>query len=204
MGGGSLVDKVARTGSYSRKTKETDITISLALDGTGKAEISTGIGFFDHMLTALAVHGGFDLSLAAKGDLEVDGHHTVEDCGICLGQALKEALGDRAGIARFGSMLLPMDEALAQVAVDLSGRPYFKYNAEFVQPMTGDYDTSLTREFFQAVATHSGMTLHIRLLEGENDHHATEAIYKAFAHALKQAVSTDGRDEVLSSKGVLA
>jgi imidazoleglycerol-phosphate dehydratase len=199
-----FMDKAARIGTCHRKTKETDIALSVNLDGEGKSQIDTGIGFFDHMLTAMAVHGSFDLSVAAKGDLEVDGHHTVEDCGICLGQALKDALGDRSGIARFGSMLLPMDEALAQVVLDISGRPFLKYNAVFASPVMGAYDTSLTREFFQAVAASSGMTLHIRLLEGENSHHATEAIFKAFAHALKQAVALSGRDTALSSKGALA
>jgi len=197
------VNEATRIGTCNRKTKETDISLSLRLDGKGTATGNTGIGFFDHMLTALAVHGSFDLTLTVRGDLEVDGHHTVEDCGICLGQALKEALGDRSGIARFGSMLLPMDEALAQVALDLSGRPYLKYDAALSNPMIGGYDTSLTKEFFQAVAASSGMTLHIRLLEGENDHHATEAIYKAFAHALKQAVSLREQNAPHSSKGVL-
>lgn len=192
-----------RTGSCQRKTKETDVALTLGLDGEGRYQIDTGIGFFDHMLTAFAVHGSFDLSLKAKGDLQVDGHHTVEDCGICLGLALKEALGDKSGIARYGSMLLPMDEALAQVAIDISGRPYFKYDAVFTSPRIGQYDTSLTREFYQALASSSGMTLHIRLLEGENDHHATEAIYKAFAHALRQAVAPSASGAALSSKGVL-
>ena len=199
-----MTGRPARKGSCARKTKETDITIELSLDGSGKSDIHTGIGFFDHMLTALTVHGSLDLTLSAKGDLEVDGHHTVEDCGIVFGQALKEALGDKSGIARFGSMLLPMDEALAQVALDISGRPFLKYDAAFSGQMVGDYDASLTKEFFQALATAAGLTLHIRLLEGENDHHSCEAIYKAFAHALRQAVAPREQQTALSSKGVLA
>ena len=193
-----------RFGTCKRKTKETDISVSLRIDGEGKYDIRTGIGFFDHMLTALAVHSAMDIELAAVGDLEVDGHHTVEDCGIALGSALKEALGDKAGITRYGSMLLPMDDALAQVTLDLSGRPYLRYNATFAEQRIGDYDASLTREFFQALAFSAGITLHIRLLDGENGHHACEAIYKAFAHALKQAVAVTGGQSPLSSKGVLA
>ena len=192
-----------RAGAIKRKTAETDITLSLSLDGEGKHEIETGIGFFDHMLVALAVHASLDLSITAKGDLAVDGHHTVEDCGICLGQALKEALGDKGGIARYGSMLLPMDEALASAALDVSGRPYLKYDAVFANQWVGGYDTSLTKEFFQALANHAGITLHLRLLEGENSHHSTEALFKAFAHALKQAVAPRDMGAALSSKGTL-
>ena len=199
-----MADRPERKSVCTRTTKETAITLELNIDGEGRSDIRTGIGFFDHMLTALAVHGSLDIALAAQGDLEVDGHHTVEDCGIVLGQALKEALGDRSGIARFGSMLLPMDDALAQVALDISGRPYCKYSAAFAEPMIGDYDAGLTKEFFQALAFNAGITLHIRLLEGENGHHACEAIFKAFAHALRQAVALRGQETALSSKGVLS
>ncbi len=198
------MEKQERTGRCLRKTKETDIAAAVNIDGRGQADISTGIGFFDHMLTALAVHSSIDLSLRAVGDIQVDGHHTVEDCGIALGQALKEALGDKAGINRFGQMLLPMDDALAQVALDISGRPYLVFKAAFTNQLIGSYDTCLTKEFFQGLAVSAGITLHIRLLEGENDHHACEAIFKAFAHSLKQAMTLNGAKEVLSSKGVLA
>jgi len=192
-----------RRSKYSRTTKETNIRLDLNLDGEGSYDIRTGIGFFDHMLTAIAVHGAMDLLLEADGDLEVDGHHTVEDCGIVFGQALREALGDKAGIARYGSMLLPMDGSLAQVALDISGRPYLKFDADFQGGRTGDFDTDLLAEFFRALAFAAGITLHIRLLEGDNDHHSCEAICKAFAHALKTAVRCDGQAQVLSSKGVL-
>jgi imidazoleglycerol-phosphate dehydratase len=197
------VEKLERKGRCLRKTKETDIAVEVSLGGPGRADIHTGIGFFDHMLTALALHGGLDLSLRAAGDIRVDGHHTVEDCGIALGQAIKEALGDKAGVNRFGHMLLPMDDALAQVALDLSGRPYLVFKAAFVNPMIGGYDTCLTKEFFQGLAFAAGITLHIRLLDGENDHHSCEAIFKAFGHALKQAAAFSGGKEVLSAKGVL-
>jgi len=155
------------------------------------------------MLTAVALHGSFDLSVSITGDLEVDGHHTVEDCGIVLGQAIKEALGDKAGIARFGAMYIPMDEALAHTVLDLSGRPFLAYNAVFSEASCGAYDLCLTREFFQALSYSAGLTLHIRLLTCENGHHGTEAIFKSFAHALRQAVSSRGSETVLSSKGVL-
>ena len=194
---------LARAGACKRKTKETDVNVSLCIDGEGKFDIHTGIGFFDHMLTALAVHGGMDLALTAAGDLEVDGHHTVEDSGIALGLALKEALGDKAGIARYGDMLLPMDDALALVALDLSGRPYLRFDAVFANPSIGAYDACLTKEFFQALAYSAGLTLHIQLMTAENDHHATEAIFKAFAHALRKAASATAGQAPLSSKGVL-
>ena len=196
-------DKPARKSAYKRTTKETDIRLELNLDGEGISDIHSGIGFFDHMLTALAVHGSLDMAFHVKGDLEVDGHHTVEDCGIVFGCALREALGDRAGIARYGGVLLPMDDALAQVALDAGGRPFLKFNAAFANPSVGSFDLSLTKEFFYALVYSAGITLHIRLLEAENDHHACEAIFKAFAHALKQAVAYDGRDAALSSKGTL-
>ena len=197
-------DTFARKASCSRKTKETSIAVDLRIDGGGSHDIHTGIGFFDHMLTAVAVHGSLDLSLTADGDLEVDGHHTVEDCGIVMGQALKEALGDKAGIARYGSMLLPMDDALAQVALDISGRPFLRFEADFTGQGTGGFETCLVVEFFRALTVSAGFTLHIRLLEGENDHHACEAIFKAFAHALKQAAARGAQGMPLSSKGVLA
>ena len=198
-----MAEKRTRQSTCERKTKETDIQLQLLLDGVGKHDIHTGIGFFDHMLTAFAVHASLDMHLKAAGDLDVDMHHTVEDCGILLGQAIKEALGDKAGIARFGYMVLPMDDALARVALDLSGRPFLKYDALFPQALIGEYDASLTKEFFQALAFHGGVTLHIRLLEGENSHHACEAIFKAFAHAFKQAIAFGSQEAVLSSKGVL-
>ncbi|MCL1804853.1 MAG: imidazoleglycerol-phosphate dehydratase HisB [Clostridiales bacterium] len=195
--------KTERTAACKRKTKETDVDLVLNLDGAGTFNIDTGIGFFDHMLAAMAVHASLDLNVSVKGDLEVDGHHTVEDCGIVLGQALKEALGDFGGIARFGSMLLPMDDALARVALDAGGRPYLKFDAAFANPSVGGFDTCLAREFFRGLVSAAGMTLHIRLLEGENDHHSCEAIFKAFGHALRQAAAPVQGQGILSSKGVL-
>lgn len=192
-----------RTSEIKRKTKETDIVLSLCLDGSGKAEISTGIGFFDHMLTAFAVHSGIDLKVSCKGDLDVDGHHTVEDVGIALGQAFLEAVGDRSGIERYGSFILPMDEALALSAIDVSGRAYLVFDAEFKAPMIGDYDTQLTEEFWRAFAMNSKTTLHIKLLSGVNDHHKAEAIFKAVAHAIKVAVAKNKDGSVLSTKGCL-
>lgn len=190
------------TVEIKRTTKETKIELTLNLDGKGSFTGSSGIGFFDHMLTAWAVHGSFDLTLQMTGDLEVDGHHTVEDVGIVLGQAVAKALEERGAIARFGSFYVPMDEALAFCAVDLSGRPYLVFDATFEHAMLGQYDTCLTREFFRALAVHSGMTLHLRLEYGENDHHKTEALFKAVAHAMRLAV-VPRQGEVLSSKGVL-
>ncbi|MCK9174575.1 MAG: imidazoleglycerol-phosphate dehydratase HisB [Desulforhopalus sp.] len=186
-----------------RKTSETDIHLSFALDGSGEYDLSTGIPFFDHMLTLFAVHGSFDLKLHADGDIEVDGHHTVEDIGICLGQALSEALGNKAGITRYGSFYLPMDETLVRVVLDLSNRPFLHYEAPVREPMLGGFDTMLTKEFFRAVCQHGGITLHIDLLHGENGHHIIEAVFKAFARALAEAVTplVDGR--VMSSKGCL-
>lgn len=191
-----------RTSNISRKTKETDINLKLNLDGTGNYEITTGIGFFDHMLTALCVHAGLDLSVSCDGDLHVDGHHTVEDVGIVLGQALKKAIGDKSGINRYGSAFVPMDEALGFCSLDISGRAYLVFNADFKSPMIGGFDTSLTEEFFRAVAFNSGITLHIKCEYGTNDHHKVEAMFKAFAHALKQAKAING-SEVLSTKGSL-
>ncbi len=190
-----------RQATICRETKETQIALHLNLEG-GERKIETGIGFFDHMLGSFAVHGGFGLILKCTGDLEVDGHHTVEDVGIALGQAVARILGDRAGIARFGSSYVPMDEALGFCALDISGRPYLVYDAPMPQPMCGQYDTCLTVEFMRAFATHAGITLHLKSMYGDNAHHITEALYKAFARALRQAVTETG-GEVLSAKGVL-
>ena len=190
-----------RKAEITRKTKETDITLTLDLDG-GNRQIDTGIGFFDHMLTAFAVHGGFGLSIRCKGDLQVDGHHTVEDCGIVLGQAIAQCLGDKAGIARFGQAFVPMDEALGFCALDISGRPYLVFDAPMPQPMCGQYDTCLTVEFMRALAVNAGLTLHLKCEYGDNAHHITEALYKALARALRQAVAVTGGG-VLSAKGVL-
>ncbi|HOV41997.1 MAG TPA: imidazoleglycerol-phosphate dehydratase HisB [Oscillospiraceae bacterium] len=191
-----------RTATVSRKTRETDINLTLNLDGTGKNSIETGIGFFDHMLTALAVHSGMDFSLSAVGDLFVDSHHTVEDTGIVIGKAFAEAVGQKIGIARYGSAYIPMDEALGFCAVDISGRPFLVFNAEFSDDRIGDFDTCLAEEFFRAFAFNAGITMHINLLYGKNDHHKCEAIFKAAAHALKQAATLRNGD-VLSTKGVL-
>ena len=194
-----------RKSVIERKTKETDIFVSLNLDGTGKADIHTGIGFFDHMLDGFARHGFFDIKVKVSGDLEVDGHHTVEDTGIVLGQVIKEALGDKSGIRRYGSFILPMDDALALCAVDLCGRPYFSYECEFPSERIGELDTELIREFFYAVSYSAGMNLHIKMLSGLNGHHRAEAMFKAFSKALDEAVSKDGRiEDVLSTKGSLA
>lgn len=187
----------------SRSTRETDIAVSLALDGSGKCDIDTGIGFFDHMLTALGSHAGLDLSVRAKGDLHVDCHHTVEDVGIVLGRALSAALGDKAGIARYGFFLLPMDESLALCALDFSGRPYLHFDCAFDHAMMGGMETAMVEEFFRALAVNAGMTLHLRLEYGANDHHRAEALFKAFAHALCMAVTLTGESGVLSTKGVL-
>lgn len=193
-----------RSVELKRKTKETDIALSLCLDGTGKSEIETGIGFFDHMLEGFAKHGFFDLTVHADGDLVVDGHHTVEDIGIVLGQAIKKAVGDKQGICRFGYFILPMDDALALCALDLGGRSYFDFSCEFASERVGEFETQLAREFFYAVAANAEMNLHIRMLSGLNDHHKIEAMFKAFAKALDQAVSYDERiTGVLSTKGTL-
>lgn len=191
-----------RTSEITRKTKETDITLKLDLDG-GEVKVSTGIGFFDHMLNSFATHGGFGLELCCKGDLEVDGHHTVEDVGIVLGKAFCEALGDKGSIERFGSFYVPMDEALAFASVDVSGRPFLVFDADFPQEMCGDYDCSLTVEFMRALAFNAGITLHIRSVYGDNSHHITEAIFKSAAHALKAAVAQNDSGKPLSTKGVL-
>ena len=191
-----------RTAEIKRKTKETDIEVFVKLDGEGKVSVNTGIGFFDHMLTAFGVHSGIDLQVECTGDLYVDGHHTVEDTGIVLGQAFAKALGDKAGIARYGSAFVPMDEALGFCALDISGRPFLAFNADFNDDKIGEYDTCLTEEFFRAFAFNSGITLHIRKEYGKNDHHVAEAIFKAVAHALKDAMEIKG-DKILSTKGVL-
>jgi imidazoleglycerol-phosphate dehydratase len=191
-----------RTAQITRTTKETDITLSIDLDGKGNVSIDSGIGFFDHMLTALAVHSGVDMDIKCKGDLYVDGHHSVEDIGICLGKAFAQALGDKAGIARYGSAFVPMDEALAFCSLDISGRSFLVFDASFSDDRIGEYDTCLTEEFFRAFAFNAGITLHIRQEYGKNDHHIAEAIFKAVAHALKQALAVNG-GAVLSTKGVL-
>lgn len=190
-----------RKAEITRKTKETEIELTLDLDG-GTRSIETGIGFFDHMLDSFAVHAGFGLAVRCKGDLAVDGHHTVEDTGIVLGQALSRCLGDKAGIARFGQAFVPMDEALGFCALDISGRPFLVYNAPMPQPMCGQYDTCLTVEFMRALAVNAGLTLHLKAEYGDNAHHITEALFKALARALRQAVTMTGGG-VLSAKGVL-
>ena len=193
-----------RIASLSRTTKETDIAITLNLDGSGKADISTGIGFFDHMLNGFSRHGLFDLTCQVRGDLDVDCHHTIEDTGIVLGEAIKAALGDKKGIRRYGSFILPMDDVLVLTAIDLSGRPYLGYDVTLSAQQVGGFDTEMVREFFYAVSYRAGMNLHIRLLSGENNHHIIEGIFKAFAKALDMAVDFDPRiSDVLSTKGSL-
>ena len=193
-----------RESKISRKTKETNIELSLNIDGSGKNSIDTGIGFFDHMLEGFSKHGFFDLDVKIKGDLRVDGHHSVEDCGIVLGNAIKEAVGDKAGINRYGYFVLPMDEVLVLCAVDLCGRPYLNFDYEFKAPMVGDFDTELVHEFFYAVSYSAGMNLHIKVLDGGNAHHVIEAMFKAFAKALDNATQKDTRlSGVLSTKGVI-
>lgn len=195
---------MARTASITRTTKETDISLTLNIDGTGVYHINTGIGFFDHMLNGFAKHGFFDLDLTCRGDLEVDSHHTVEDCGIVLGTAIKEALGDKAGITRYGSFLLPMDETLMMCAIDLSGRPYFQYDVTTTVDRLGEMDVELAKEFFYAISYSAGMNLHIKMISGENNHHILEAMFKAFAKALDQATMLDPRiNGVLSTKGTI-
>ncbi len=195
---------MAREVLVERKTKETDIKMSLNIDGTGKANINTGIGFFDHMLEGFAKHGFFDLECKIDGDLHVDGHHTVEDAGIVLGQAISKAIGDKKGIRRYGYFVLPMDDSLSLCAVDLCGRPYFVFDCEFPVERVGGLDTELVKEFFYAVSYSAGMNLHIRMLSGNNAHHMIEAMFKAFAKALDQATGMDERiTGVLSTKGTL-
>ena len=193
-----------RIAEERRTTGETDIRLKLALDGAGRAKVSTGIGFFNHMLDAFARHGLFDLEVSLKGDLEVDGHHSVEDCGIVLGNAIREALGDKSGIKRFGSCILPMDESLVLCAIDLSGRPYLVFDGEFTTEKIGYMDTEMVKEFFYAISYSAGMNLHIKVLTPGNNHHMAEAMFKAFARALAEAVSHDPRVQgILSTKGSL-
>ena len=195
---------MSRTASVERKTFETDIAVSIDLDGKGTSVIDTGIGFFDHILQCFAKHGFFDLTCRVKGDLQVDGHHTVEDAGIVLGQAIAQAVGDKKGIRRFGYFILPMDDALALCAVDLCGRPYLNFECSFPVERVGELETELVREFFYALSYSAGMNLHIKMLSGINAHHMIEAMFKAFAKALDQAVSFDPRiSDVLSTKGSL-
>lgn len=194
---------MSRKAKITRTTKETDIKVTLNLDESGNCSINTGIGFFDHMLTALAVHGGFGLEISCKGDLNVDGHHSVEDVGICLGKAFDEALGDKSGIVRFGSAFVPMDEALGFCALDISNRPFLVFNAEFSNEKIGDYESCLTEEFMRAFAFNAGITLHLRAEYGKNDHHITEALFKALAYALKQAVRLNSDGSVVSAKGAI-
>ena len=195
---------MARTADYVRKTKETDISLHLNLDGTGSSSINTGIGFFDHMLDGFARHGLFDLKVNVAGDLAVDCHHTIEDTGIVLGNAIMDAVGDKKGLRRFGSCILPMDESLVLCAVDLSGRPYLVFDGEFTTDRVGYMDTEMVKEFFYAISYTAGMNLHIRVLSGGNNHHMIEAMFKAFAKALDQATVIDPRiTDILSTKGSL-
>jgi imidazoleglycerol-phosphate dehydratase len=193
-----------RTSNISRKTKETEIQLDLYLDGGGDVRVSTGIGFFDHMLTLFAYHASFDMTIEASGDLDVDQHHTVEDIGICLGQALSDALGDKEGIKRYGWSLLPMDEALSLIALDLSGRPYLSYQVELPVQLISDFDPTCIKEFLQAVSNQAGITLHVRRLDGDNPHHILEAVFKGLGRALRMAVSLDESvGEIPSTKGTL-
>jgi imidazoleglycerol-phosphate dehydratase len=195
-----------RQAKVKRETGETSIALSINLDGTGKADINTGIGFLDHMLTLLSRHSLIDMTIAAKGDLHVDFHHTAEDVGIALGQAFKEALGDKKGITRYADCLMPMDETLTRVALDISGRPFLVFKSTFPTPKVGDFDTELVREWFQAFAINAGLTLHVETLYGDNSHHIAESCYKGLARVLRHAVSVDSRakDMVPSTKGTLS
>ena len=195
---------MARTATVTRNTRETQITLTLALDGTGKTDLHTGIGFFDHMLDGFARHGLFDLGVTCHGDLDVDCHHTIEDIGIALGTALKEALGDKAGLVRYGSCMLPMDETLALCAVDLGGRPYFVYDAAFAGQSCGGMDTQMAREFFYAVSYSAMMNLHLKILDAGNNHHMAEALFKSFGKALDMATGMEPRiKEAWTTKGKL-
>ncbi len=195
----------ARIVTYSRDTKETKITVTLNLDGSGKSNIQTGIGFFDHMLEGFARHGLFDLEVSVQGDLNVDCHHTIEDTGIVLGQAIAKALGDKKGIKRYGSFVIPMDETLALCAIDLSGRPYLNFNADFTVEKLGDFDTEMFKEFFYAVSYNAAMNLHLKIMDGGNNHHMAEALFKAFGKALDVATMEEPRmKDVWSTKGSLA
>jgi imidazoleglycerol-phosphate dehydratase len=194
-----------RKAEITRTTNETEISVSVTLDGTGQHRMASGVGFFDHMLDQLARHALVDMSLSAKGDLHIDDHHTVEDCGIALGQALARALGDKRGIRRYGECSLPMDDAQVRCALDLSGRPFLVWNVPFPTPKIGTFDTELVREFFQALATHAGITLHVDLIHGINSHHIAEAVFKAVARSLRLAVEADPRmaGSIPSTKGTL-
>ncbi len=192
-----------RKGEITRQTRETDIYILTELDGKGNSDIDTGVGFFDHMLTALSKHSGISMTIKVKGDLEVDCHHTIEDTGIALGQALYIALGGKSGIVRYGTAYIPMDEALAMCSLDLSNRPFLVFNCDFTNQSCGGYDLCMTEEFFRAFAFNAGITMHINLMYGTNDHHKAEAVYKAVAHALKAAVAYNADGTTLSTKGVL-
>jgi len=193
-----------RRATINRKTKETDIAMTLKIDGSGKADITTGVGFFDHMLDGFSRHGFFDLTLKVDGDLEVDDHHTIEDTGIVLGTAIKEAIGDKKGIKRYGSTIVPMDETLVLCAVDLCGRPYLSMNENFLERDVDDMETQMVREFFYAISYSAGMNLHIKVLDGKNSHHIIEAMFKSFAKALDEATMMDARIvDVLSTKGTL-
>ena len=192
-----------RLGNITRQTAETDISLTLCIDGSGTSTINTGCGFMDHMLTLFAKHGGFDLTVNCKGDTEVDYHHSVEDIGICLGMALSEALGDMRGITRYGSMILPMDEALILTAVDISGRSYLACELDIPTEKVGDFDTELVKEFLLAFTRKANITLHIRQLAGENSHHIIEGVFKSLARSLKTAVSRDGSSKIPSTKGIL-
>jgi imidazoleglycerol-phosphate dehydratase len=199
-----MPETTARAASLQRTTKETEIRLNLFLDGTGKAAIHTGVGFLDHMLTLMTVHGFFDLEIAARGDVEVDDHHTVEDVGICLGQAFAQALGDKAGICRYGHAYVPMDETLARVCVDYSNRPFLHYQVKLYEQKIGTFDVSLAKEFLRAFALHAGVTLHVDVLHGENGHHILEAVFKALGKALAVAASRHPLVKgQLSSKGIL-
>lgn len=190
--------------TIKRQTLETSIKVALELDGTGKAAVNTKIGFFDHMLTLLSVHSLIDLNVECNGDIEVDGHHSVEDTGIAMGDAFRGAIGDRKGIRRYGTFYIPMDEALAMVSLDISNRPFLVFEAGELAPMIGSFDTELAEEFFRAFAFHAGITLHIKVLYGKNSHHKIEAVFKALGHALRQAIEKDPKvDGIPSSKGVL-
>ena len=195
---------MSRTATVKRNTKETQITVTINLDGTGKTDLDTGVGFFNHLLDGFARHGLFDLTIHVKGDLNVDDHHTIEDTGIVLGTAIRQACGEKKGIRRFGSCILPMDETLVLTAIDLSGRPYFVYDADFTTDRMGDMSTQMVREFFYAISYSAEMNLHMKVMYGENDHHKAEALFKSFAKSLDQATSPDSRiTDVLSTKGSL-
>lgn len=198
-----LSGEIDRKVNFERKTNETEIKVILNLDGRGLVKASTGIGFFDHMIHLLGRHAGFDLELEVKGDLEVDAHHTVEDVAICLGRAVKDGLGEKRGINRYGNAILPMDEALVMVAIDISGRGYLGLDATFQAPKAGDMDTELVAEFLRAFAQNGGITMHVRVIAGTNTHHVIEAIFKGLARAFKTAAARDGRGEVPSTKGLL-